>query len=376
MKQNSIANLVTKNNAISVLNEIPQQEKDLIVKQIEKISNKKELQIELYSVKMTLTKKIKFHNTRIIAFNKQLSKLKSEYEIQKKLWKDYYIILLMKLCDGYFKKLFNLIETRISIEKFYLQCFELKLSKVSSAYDKLDETIDEWDINDTREYVKTTMFTISKIRTSPDVHKKKESVDKMKASIAKMEKKYEEKKELLNKTKVDHKKRAAYITLYLKTVIDEFNASNKNIKLTASYFCKPDIQENFNSFLLDQRVEVGKIVKNWLIFISQSNIDNKEILFKDIYIFIERLINTFCKLYGLEQTKDGNNGKYNYREYCMRFTYPAILNLQIVDKILNKISNTKQGRKEYQLLSSLAEYSLFSHFLKLKYKMDQNVYEV
>ena len=154
LKKNSIANLVTKNNAISVLNEIPQQEKDLIIKQINKISNKKELQIELYSVKMTLTKKIKFHNTRIIAFNKQLSKLKSEYQIQKKLWKDYYIILLMKLCDGYFNKLFNLIETRISIEKFYLQCFELKLEKVSFAYDKLDETIDEWDINDTREYVK------------------------------------------------------------------------------------------------------------------------------------------------------------------------------------------------------------------------------
>ena len=130
MKQNSIANLVTKNNAISMLNEIPQQEKELIIKQINMISNKKELQIELYSVKATLTKKIKFHNTRIIAFNKQLGKLKSEYEIQKKLWKDYYIILLMKLCDGYFKKLFNLIETRISIEKFYLQCFELKLEKL------------------------------------------------------------------------------------------------------------------------------------------------------------------------------------------------------------------------------------------------------
>ena len=368
MKQNSIANLVTKNNAISVLNEIPQQEKDLIIKQINKISNKKELQIELYSVKMTLQKKIKFHNTRIIAFNKQLSKLKSEYEIQKKLWKDYYIILLMKLCDGYFKKLFDLIETRVSIEKFYLQCFELKAEKVAFAYDKLDETIDEWDINDTREYVKSTMFTISKIRTSPEVHKKKQNVDKMKASIAKMEKKYEEKKELLSKSKVDHKKRAAYITLYLKTVIDEFNASNKNIKLTEKYFCKADIQENFNSFLLDQRVEVGKIVKNWLNFLSTSDNENKEILFKDIYIFIERLVNTFCKLYGLEQSKD-SSGKYNYRQYCMRFTYPAILNLDLVENICQKISKTDQGKQEYQLLSNLAEYTLFSHFLKLKYNL-------
>merc|ERR1712113_512019 len=178
-----------------------------------------------------------------------------------------------------------------------------------------------------------------------------------------MEKKYEEKKELLSKSKVDHKKRAAYITLYLKTVIDEFNAGNKNIKLTDKYFCKADIQENFNSFLLDQRVEVGKIVKNWLNFLLQNA--NKEILFKDIYIFIERLINTFCKLYGLEQT----TGKYNYREYCMRFTYPAVLNLETVDMILKKIANTGQGKKEYKLLSTHAEYTLFAHFLKLKYKL-------
>merc|ERR1712061_523142 len=99
--------------------------------QINKITSKKELQIELYSVKMTLTKKIRFHNTRIIALNKQFSKIKSEYEIQKKLWNEYYIIILQKLCDAYFNKLFTLIETRISIEKFYLQCFELKLEKVS-----------------------------------------------------------------------------------------------------------------------------------------------------------------------------------------------------------------------------------------------------
>merc|ERR1712228_980945 len=59
LKKNSIANLVTRNNAISLLHEIPQNEQDLIVKQINKIGNKKDLQIELYSVKMTINKKIK-----------------------------------------------------------------------------------------------------------------------------------------------------------------------------------------------------------------------------------------------------------------------------------------------------------------------------
>merc|ERR1711933_124315 len=134
-----------------------------------------------------------------------------------------------------------------------------------------------------------------------------------------MERKYEEKKQLLNKLKVDHKKRAAYVTLYMKQVIDEYNAKNKNIKLTEHYFCKADKQENFNSFLLDQRVEVGEIVKNWLLFLRENA--NKEILFKDIYIFVERLINTFCKIYALETV----NGKYNFVEYVRRFTYPAIL---------------------------------------------------
>merc|ERR1712154_376297 len=102
---------------------------------------------------------------------------------------------------------------------------------------------------------KATMFTIAKIRTSQKVHAKKQSVDKLKASIGRMERKYEEKKQLLNKPKIDHKKRAAYVTLYMKQVIDEYNAKNKNIKLTEHYFCKADKQENFNSFLLDQRVE-------------------------------------------------------------------------------------------------------------------------
>eukprot|EP00484_Ammonia_sp_Unknown_P022573 CAMPEP_0197022064 /NCGR_PEP_ID=MMETSP1384-20130603/2970_1 /TAXON_ID=29189 /ORGANISM="Ammonia sp." /LENGTH=617 /DNA_ID=CAMNT_0042450029 /DNA_START=36 /DNA_END=1889 /DNA_ORIENTATION=+ len=362
LKQDSIAMLVTKNNAISVLHEIPQQEKELIVKQINKISSKKELQIELYSVKMTLAKKIKFHNTRITAFNKQLSKLKSEYEIQRQLWDEYYIILLQKLCKAYFEKLFKLIEIRISIEKFYLECFEHKVEKVTAAYDKLDETIAEWNLNDTREYVQSTMFVISKIRTSPELNTQKEKADKLKEAIARMEKKYEEKKELLNVSKVDHKKRAAHITLYLKQVIDEFNAANKNIKLTETYFCRADIQENFNSFLLDQRVECGKIVKNWLNFLLQ-NVE-QEILFKDVYIFVERLINTFCKLYGLE-----TNGKYNFHEYSMRFTYVAVLNLDIVHQILQRIASTEQGKKEYQILSQHADYTLFAHFLRLKYKL-------
>ena len=51
----------------------------------------------------------------------------------------------------------------------------------------------------------------------------------------------------------------------------------------------------------------------------------------------------------------------------MRYSYPAILNQITVDNILNQISNTINGQKEYQQISTSAQYSLYSHFLKLKY---------
>merc|ERR1712154_350005 len=103
---------------------------------------------------------------------------------------------------------------------------------------------------------------------------------------------------LLNKPRVDAKKRTAYVTLYLKRVIDEFNATNQNIKLTASYFCKADKQENFNSFLLDQRVEVGKIVKNWLVFLREN--ESGDVILMDVYVFVERILRIFCVIYALE----------------------------------------------------------------------------
>ena len=169
--------------------------------------------------------------------------------------------------------------------------------------------------------------------------------------------------QVLNTPQVDHAKRTSHITFYLKGIINEFNAGNENIKLTATYFCKPDVQEIFNSFIMDQRVEIGKVVRNWLAFLERNR--EKEIVFKDIYIFIERLINTFLKIYQLDQT----SGRYNFYEYCMRFMYPCILNLQIVDEILAKIAGTMSGKREYQLLWKQREYTLFAHFLKLKYKM-------
>jgi len=45
------------------------------------------------------------------------------------------------------------------------------------------------------------------------------------------------------------------------------------------------------------------------------------------------------------------------------------LNLEKVDAILADIAKTEQGRKEYALLKVDADYTLFAHFLRLKYKM-------
>ena len=354
---------MTEQNSISVLHHIPAHEQLLIEQQIQYISSKQALQGELASVKATIHKKIKLHHSRIVALHKQMSKLRGEHKKQRQLWDEYAILMLQKLCGSYFSALFGLLESRIQIETYYLQCFELKLEKVKTAGDKLSECIGDWDMDDARQYVKSTMITISKIRTSPEVHTKRDSLEGMRAQIARLEQQYEAQKEVLNAPRVDHEKRTSHITFYLKGIINEFNAGNGNIKLTATYFCKPDIQEIFNSFVLDQRVEIGKVVKNWLAFLERNA--SKEIVFKDIYMFIERLINTFLKVYRLDQT----SGRYNFYEYCMRFMYPCIVNLETVDQILGKIAATASGKREYKLLSTQREYTLFAHFLKLKYKM-------
>eukprot|EP01083_Nonionella_stella_P016204 45325_1 len=361
LQQQSIVNVVT----LQLNDNIIQNERDMkrvIMDQTNAMSSKKELQIELYSVKMTLQRKMKLHSTRVIAFNKQKSKLKLEHDLQSALWNRYYILLLRALCAAYFNKLFALIDHRIEIEKLYLECYQIKLDKVGIAYDKLDETIDVWDMKHMREYVQNTLCNIANIRTSSELQEKEQMVEKLKEKINKMETKYEEKKALLNKSKVEHKKRAARITLYLKTVMNEFNARNKNIKLDEKNFCRADVQENFNSFLLDQRVETGKMVKDWCDYLEHK----KAVLLKDIWIFIERVITMFCAVYDLEKTV---SSKYEYREYCMRFAYVAVLNLEMVDGVIQKLVQSQSGRKEYQSLCLHAEYALFVHLLRLKYKL-------
>ena len=276
-------------------------------------------------------------------------------------WREYQILVLIKLCAAYFGKLEALLTLRIEVEGFYARCFALKQQKVCSALDKLDEQMDEWDLADTREYVRSTMLTISRMRTSPEVQKKKAEAQRLKASISRMESTYERKKEQLAVAKVEHKQRAQRIAQWLKGVMGEFCAAKGNIRLTAGYFIAPDVQRNFDAFLLDQRVEVGQIVANWLRFLCECDKAAKQVLFKDVVIFMERLINTFAKLYQLETALQ--------REYVMRFAYVAVLGLDEVDAILAAIAATEQGRMEYALLAGDADYTLFAHFLRLKYKL-------
>lgn len=191
-----------------------------------------------------------------------------------------------------------------------------------------------------------------------------------------MEAHYEKLRSKLDLSKVEHKQRSTHISKFMRAVIKKFNVSNKNMKQTVTYFCSKIIQERFNSFLMDQRTEVGKIVDSWLVLLKSKTDDDgggsddiivdvkgDEISLVDINIFVQKLIDIFCELYGLNV--DGKDiSAYSYREYCMRFIYPCVLNIPLVRAILENVVSAEKGRLELQSMSNDVKSALFCSIIK------------
>lgn len=180
--------------------------------------------------------------------------------------------------------------------------------------------------------------------------------------IKKLQSEYAKQKQVLGQEEVKHDVRKEEIKVWLDhAVIDNYNAWNQNFSVTYRYFLDPALQKRFNSFVRDERVECGKILKRWVDFIDQSLTLHKEVVLKDIYIFAERMVNTFIKAYALNDT-----GKYTYSEYVARFIYPSILTIPIVDQCVSNILKTDNGLKEMESFSQQAEYSLICKLLTQK----------
>ena len=165
-----------KMSRVSITNhDLPVREKNAIHSQLLALTTKKDLQIELYSVKMTLQKKVKQHEKKIEKLNLQLNAMRKQYEIQKLEWKKYASYELLELCEKFYSKFFSLKQQESEIEQLYINCLEMKMSKLVNAYQKLEKQMLHWDIADVREYIKSALYTVFRIRISSEVGIKKKA---------------------------------------------------------------------------------------------------------------------------------------------------------------------------------------------------------
>ena len=179
--------------------------------------------------------------------------------------------------------------------------------------------------------------------------------------IASLQREYEACKQRLATPQLDAKQVRMDVVGFFNSVTHNYNNSADNLVLTTTFFCDEDLQERFNSFVLDERGQMQVLVqRQWLHELAEGKSKRGESV-KSVYKLVEGLIIKFSKIFSIDQV----NASYLY--YVERFSYIAILSVPAVDELLAKLLSTQRGQEEHARLAKNGKYALFCKLLHAKY---------
>lgn len=252
-------------------------------------------------------------------------------------------------------------QRHFSIEWTYIECFNEKLKRLTTAHNTVWEHLEQWDMATLQDFVKETIVGVTRMKVSSATIQKKRALEAVKTQIGSLQKEYETAKQLLATPQVDHGVRQHAISIFFGNVTSDYSEQHDNLLLTTTFFCEEHLQDKFNSFILDERCQVHRqMVKGWLGTMRRHH-EKEKVSIKAVYQFMEGLIIKFSKMYSVAAVSP------SYYYYVERFTYICILSIASIDEALRALLATTRGKREHDKLAAKHQYALFCKLLHAKY---------